>query len=295
MTKRTKEHGRGVGWTSPHASSPPSGSHARWLWLARAAWIVVAVATLAVVIFSVPSTFEYYRTVCTAALEVCSERAVGQPTPEGMRALQDVGLSANAYALLRLAVDKVFQVVWFAVGVLIFWRRSDDRMALLTSTFLVTFGTVTVDSTSADALVSSQPAWWFPVQSLQILGEVCGALFFLLFPSGRFVPPWTRWLVFADIAFQVAQDLVPDLNYASSAAGLVSLLVFIGIVVGLVWSQTYRYRRVSSEEQRRQTRWVVFGLTLGVAGTFPFQLPVDLSLIGGDTPLTLLVFKTGFA
>jgi hypothetical protein len=75
-----------------------------------------------------------------------------------VRALRDVGLSANSYALLRVVVDKVFQVVWFAVGALIFWRRSDDRMALLTSTFLVAFGTVTVDSTSADALVSSQPA-----------------------------------------------------------------------------------------------------------------------------------------
>jgi hypothetical protein len=39
----------------------------------------------------------------------------------------------------------------------------------------------------------------------------------------------------------------------------------------------------------------VFGTTLGVAGTFPFQLPVDLSLVGGDTPLTLLFLKVGFA
>jgi len=38
----------------------------------------------------------------------------------------------------------------------------------------------------------------------------------------------------------------------------------------------------------------VFGLTLGVAGTFPSQLPVDLSLVGGDTPLTLLLLKVGF-
>jgi len=71
-------------------------------------------------------------------------------------------------------------------------------------------------------------------------------------------------------------------------------LVFLGGVVSLVWSQVYRYRRFSSPAQRRQTKWVVFGTTLGVAGTFPFQLPVDLSLVGGDTPLTLLLLKTGF-
>jgi hypothetical protein len=67
------------------------------------------------------------------------------------------------------------------------------------------------------------------------------------------------------------------------------------MVVSITWSLVYRYRRISSPEQRRQTRWVVFGTTLGVAGTFPFQLPVDLSLVGGDTPLTLLFLKVGFA
>jgi hypothetical protein len=65
--------------------------------------------------------------------------------------------------------------------------------------------------------------------------------------------------------------------------------------VSLVWLQVYRYRRVSSQAQRQQTKWVVFGTTVGVAGTFPLQLPVDLSLVGGDTPLTLLFLKVGFA
>jgi hypothetical protein len=71
--------------------------------------------------------------------------------------------------------------------------------------------------------------------------------------------------------------------------------VFLGGVVSLVWSQIYRYRRVSSPAQRQQTKWVVFGLTLGIAGTFPSQLPVDLSLVGGDTPLTLLLLDAGFS
>jgi len=39
----------------------------------------------------------------------------------------------------------------------------------------------------------------------------------------------------------------------------------------------------------------VFGTTLAVAGTFPFQVPVDLSLIDGDTPLRLLLLSTGFS
>ncbi len=279
---------------SPRASPPSTALHGRWLFLTRVAWVAVAITALAIVVFSVPSSFEHYRGVCTAEAEVCVERAVDQPTPEGVRALQDVGLSVRSYALLNVVVDKVFQLMWFAVGALIFWRRSDDRMALLVSVFLVSFGPVTVDPTAANALISSQPAWWLPVRSVENVGDVSVVLFFLLFPSGRFVPHWTRWLAVALIAFQVSGVLFPGVYSRSPSLETVSFLVFLGGVVSLVWSQVYRYRRFSSPEQRRQTKWVVFGTTLGVAGTFPFQLPVDLSLVGGDTPLTLLLLKTGF-
>jgi hypothetical protein len=259
------------------------------------AWVAVAITALAIVLFSVPSSFEHYRSVCAAASKVCSERAVGQPTPEGVRALQEVGLSVRSYALLNVAIDQVFQLVWFAVGALIFWRRSDDRMALLTSVFLVAFGTVTVDSTAADALVSSQPAWWLPVQGVQIIGEVCVVLFFLLFPDGRFVPRWTRWLAVAWLAYVFQEDLLPGLYSGSPVLETVSFLVFVVFVVSMIWSFVYRYRRVLSSDQRRQTKWVVFGTALGVAGTFPFKLPLDLSLLGGDTPFALLVLEMGFA
>jgi hypothetical protein len=272
---------------SPRAHPPPTTLGGHWLLFARVAWVAVAITALAIVVFSVPSSFEHYSGVCTAASEVCSEQeAVDQPTPEGVRALQDAGLSVRTYALLNVVLDKVFQLVWFAVGALIFWRRSDDLMALLVSAFLVSFGPVAVDTTNAEALISSQPAWRLPVLGVNIVGNVCAVLFFLLFPSGRFAPRWMRWLAVAFCVYQVAGILVPELY---------SLWVFLGIVVSLVWSQTYSYRRFSTPAQRRQTKWVVLGTTLAVAGTFPFQLPVDLSLVDGDTPLALLLLRTGFA
>jgi hypothetical protein len=280
---------------SRRASPPLTTLRGRWLLLARLAWVAVAITALAIVLFSVPSSFEHYRSVCTAASEVCSERAVEQPTPEGVRALQDVGLSVRSYALLNVAIDKVLELVWFAVGAIIFWRRSDDRMALLVSVFLVAFGTVTVDPSEANTLISSQPAWWLPVRGVQIVGEICSVLFFLLFPGGRFVPRWTRWLAIAFIAFLISRDLLPDLYARSPALDGVSEWVFLGFVLSLVWSQIYRYRRVSSEAQRRQTRWVVLGTTLAVVGTLPFQLPLDFSLVDGDTPFVLLLLEMGFA
>src|SRR5215210_5606850 len=201
---------------SAHASPPATSSlRGRWLLLGRMVWVAVAITVLAIILFSIPSSFEHYSSVCSAASEVCSERAVGQPTPEGVQALREMGLSVRSYALFYVVVEKIFQLVWFAVGAIIFFRRSEDRMALLVSLFLVTFGPVLVIPTAAYTLISSQPAWWLPVRSVEILGSVCVVLFFLLFPSGRFVPRWTRWLAVAFIAYQLTDILLPGL-YSSS-------------------------------------------------------------------------------
>ena len=152
-----------------------------------------------------------------------------QPTPEGARALRDAGLSVRTYALLNVVVDKVFQLVWFAVGALIFWRRSDDRRALLVSMFLVSFGPVTVDTTDAEALISSQPAWWLPVRGVEIVGNVCSVLFFFLFPGERFAPRWTRWLAVAFIAFQLSTSLFAESYSRWPALETISFLMFLGL------------------------------------------------------------------
>ena len=278
---------------SQRAAPAHTSLRGRWLLLARLAWVAVTVTVLAIVSFSVPSSLEHYRSVCTATSEVCSERAVGLPTPEGARALQDAGLSLSTYAFLNVAVDKVADFVWIAVGALIFLRRSDDRMALLVSLFLVTFGPIMIDSTDADTLLAAQPAWGLPVRGVQIVGSVCATLFFFLFPGGRFVPHWTLWLAVAFSAFDVSRTLFPDLYSRSPALEWISYMVFLGTVVIVTWSLVYRYRRVSSAEQRRQTKWVVFGVALAIAGSF-VQLPVDLQWIDADTPLVLLLFNIGF-
>ena len=64
--------------------------------------------------------------------------------------------------------------------------------------------------------------------------------------------------------------LFPELYSGSPALESASQWVFLAFVVSLVYSVVYRYRRVSSPTQRQQTKWVVFGITLGIAGTFPF-------------------------
>jgi hypothetical protein len=271
-----------------------------WLLVARIAWISVALVALAITAASTPLLFEQYGMLCFRAPAGCLERS--QLTPEGLRELEQVRITLGIYAGLTAGVGVLSKLVWVAVGALVFLLRSGDRMALLVAFFLVSFGTATFATESVDALVSAHPAWGFPARGLQVLGEVCTVLFFLTFPDGRFVPRWTPLLGVAFLAFQIPGDLFPDIYSGSPSLEIAQSLTFMCFVLGMLGSQVYRYRSVSTPSQRRQTRWVVFGTTLalslllavvvplflfapGVARTSPFVL----LLIGNVLPLIMVL------
>jgi hypothetical protein len=105
-------------------------------------------------------------------------------------------------------------------------------------------------------------------------------LMFYLFPNGVFVPRFTRYLV-----------ALPYLGYALSVftpfgtqAAPVSLAILIGYALGGLLSQIYRYRKVSTIEERQQTKWVVFAISILIGVTIVGE--IELMLNSG------LVFET---
>ena len=80
----------------------------RWLFLARVAWVAVAIVTLGAFAISVPSRYA----------------ELANPTENVSAALAELGLSAGAYALYNVALDTIFVSVFAAVAIVIFWRRS---------------------------------------------------------------------------------------------------------------------------------------------------------------------------
>jgi hypothetical protein len=265
----------GTAAASANAPEPRSALRGKRLLAARAGWLVVAATALVVLVSSVPGLLEHFGTLCRASAESCMEDS--QLTPAQARVFAEAGLSVSGYGFSMVAVDTFTRLVWFALGVLIFVRRSDDPMALVVSGFLVTFGTATFATSGVEVLISTHPAWWLPARGVQVLGEVGAVLFFLLFPNGRFAPRWTRWLAVAFLVFQVPQDLAPELYSGllpvpESAQGA----VFMGLVLGMVGVQVYRYRNVYSPLERRQTRWVIVGATLSILALFGILAPMWL-------------------
>jgi hypothetical protein len=179
-----------------------------------------------------------------------------------VQALKEIGLSANFYAAYFVALLVVTSLAFAAVGALIFWRKSEDRMALFGAFMLLVFGGAAFTSDLPQALAAAHPAFWFPVYFLDYVGQVSFTIFFYLFPNGRFVPRWTRWLAVVWALLWVPTVFSPG-SFLDLLGGPLLIVVFVG---SLVAAQVYRYWRVSSPVERQQTKWVVFGVAVALLG-----------------------------
>jgi hypothetical protein len=226
--------------------------------LAQIAWLAVALPTIGLFLASVPVYYSYLLTPCPVA--ACTN---GQLTPDTQRALHALGLSVGFYAAYTVALDVAVAAVYSAVAFLLFWRRSDDLMALFAALALLTFGSATF-TTSMQLLAELYPLWWFPVHVVGFIGDVSMLTFLYLFPDGRFVPRWIRLLAVLWIVYQVPVYFFPQ-SPANLSGTWLGQVVFLGLIGSGVAAQVYRYWRISSPTQRQQTKWVVFGSAVGIA------------------------------
>jgi len=249
----------GVSSTPPNA--PYTRLHGSWLVFARVVWLALVAFVLGLFIASLPGYVGYLYTV-SSKLPPSS----WQLSPASAQALQHIGISLGVYAPFALAFSIAIVMVWVVVGFVIFWRRSDDWMALFASFALIAWGTKTITVPLEPVTFAGQ----FALQWLEFFRNAPLTFYFFLFPSGRFVPGWTRWYAILVIALACATYFFPHspFNYENWPPPLnfLSLLSAYFIIVG---SQIYRYRRVSNVIEREQTRWVVFAIAialLSVAG-----------------------------
>jgi len=247
-----------------HASPSPPMLRGRWLLLAQVAWVAAAVGALGQFVISIPARYTQ----------------LANPTVGVRSALAEIGLSAGGYALYNVTLDTIFVSVFAVVASVIFWRRSNDLVALLVATMLVVWGPLN----GLLVLTPSATAGMYPVlqmtvgSALTFVGYMTWMLFFYLFPSGRFVPRWTRWLALSWVLF-VGTWIFTPFGPPSWPIPIFNVAILI------LWgsfpvAQLYRYVRASDRTQRQQTKWVVFGVAVAIAGTlmtiFTVGAAVDL-------------------
>ncbi len=254
-----------------------SSLRGRWLYLTRAAWITMAALIVGLNLIAIPSFYAVARLVCaggpTCHSGVKFSTAI-QLTSDQAHQLAALGLSSSFAATYQIALQLFCILICTVLAMLIFWRRSDDRMALFGSFTLITFGGATL-SIMTEVLAPRSLLWYLLVAFVYFLGQVCIVTFFLLFPSGRFIPGWTRWIALANAAWYAYALFTPPFAFTSTRPGGLEFLIVIPVVV---IATVYRYRRRSTPRERQQTKWVVFGVAVALLGFIGFLVLGNLFL-----------------
>ena len=243
---------------------PAARLHGRALMAARAAWLAVAALTLGQYAASIWAGLRGLQDPCPRTL--CLDGRV----PAGIRdAFASLHLSVSFLAGYTLALNIVFFMVFAAVGALIFWRQSRDPLALFVSLTLLIFGAGAFEGDMLPLQVAYPSAWLVPVSLLDFLGVAAFGIFLCVFPDGRFVPRWTLLLAVAWALWMLPTYLFPDSPYDFNTwPAVASLGMWALFLSTFVFAQVYRYRRVSTPEQRVKSKWVVLGLTAAAVGHF---------------------------
>src|SRR5215217_7818784 len=259
---------------STRASPSATTLRGRWLLIARAAWVIIAVLALCIFIASIPG---YVSNLLTLGQADWMDAPV--EAPAGLVFVRDLVavLGSIASALVCLALACV-----------LFWRKSDDWMIIFVSLYLLLYGTVMAGPLEwAEAFYPGWPSLAIDVFRSPFFATPTIALF-VLFPDGRFVPRWTRWLILISIPVSVATLYLP-LYYAAALLGT--------IVIGAMYAQIYRYRNVSTPTERQQTKWVLFGILLWLLLIALLSVPYSIELNlppGSPLPWWTLVSSTGW-
>src|SRR5207249_4092532 len=145
--------------------APNTRLRGRRLILARVAWAIVVSLIVALFLARLPAYYTALQTVCT-------------------------GAACSTYAAFTLALHIALAFLCFTLGAVIFWRRSDDWMALLGA--LAVVASVALNPNVYGMDMTS--AWGWIAMAMYVFGTGMYVLVLSL-SDGRFVTPWARWLL----------------------------------------------------------------------------------------------------
>ena len=232
-----------------------------WLIFARVVWLALVIPSLGLFVVSLPVYYQQLQRACVG-LATCSLN--GALIAQGLLALPSIGFSVSGYATFYTIFFAVMSFLWSAVGFLIFWRRPDDWLALLAAFFLVMFN-VTISGNPPYALALAYPAFALPLGLVDFLGQTALGVFLLLFPNGRLLPRWMGVILLLYLSYVFLSSFPsPASSFATTWPGGLNLLVLAVPLAATIYSQIYRYRRVSTPVQQQQTKWIVLGVAAAV-------------------------------
>jgi signal transduction histidine kinase len=227
--------------------------YGRWLAVARVIWLVIVLFSMGLFFASIPSYYHYIL----QCLSGCADSTLA---PQAFQQSSH-GLSAEFLASYFTVLNVFFAITYFVIGWVIFWHKSDDKVALFAAFTLITFA---ISPTNA---VMTLPSFWGLLGAgVSFVGMISLFCFFYIFPDGRFAPRWTLWSLLGAMIFWGINFFVSPSSFDPFAHyRIVAAVIFSILILSVVVAQVYRYLYISTLVQRQQTKWVFFGTSIGIS------------------------------
>jgi hypothetical protein len=238
-----------------------SALHKRALTLARMVQVIVIFLTIGLFIASISVHYKSRSIVCRN--DPCPP---GQLTYRAEQALSQFGMTVDSLVITTITLDILVALMFSISAIIISVRKPRDLFAIFTSMMLVTFGVATF-SGGIRGFGAVYPSLHELIETIIFFGSFSFVTFLFTFPNGKFRPRWAWLILAAWTVFQIPRYYLPDspLNITVSNRLLFNVLFSAG-VLGAILTQVYRYRQVSNGVEKQQTKWVIYGMTVGIVG-----------------------------
>jgi hypothetical protein len=233
-----------------------------WLGVIRLAWILLTGTAFVLTALGLSQSWIKPLPVCTTPEAVCAPWVVSQ---EDIQVAAAAGINPQ-WILATYYFGSIFpKIIFGLVGLLIFWRRSQDWVALLLALMLTLFSLEGVINLGA---LTPLADW------LYALATIIFGLLLFIFPTGRFEPGWIVWPGTALTLLATVGVFSPKLGIVQTEAVYAILILgsFTLWFILTAYSVTYRYKHVSTVSERQQTKWVLAGILSTFIMIVPFVI-----------------------
>jgi hypothetical protein len=166
--------------------------------------------------------------------------------------LESMHLSLGFLKIYYLVFSGLLGVAAICCSPLVFFRRSNDWLVILVAFSMIAFASLFVWPVGFG---TARLHVFFMNTLIYQVGVVTMIIVFFLYPTGLFVPRWTRWIAIL-LLVPATLDFINLVTYNNT---LLDLALWIGFILLAVFAQIYRYRKVSTPIERQQTKRLVFG------------------------------------
>jgi predicted Ser/Thr protein kinase len=229
-------------------------------------FVVLTLAT--VVFFAMGIPLSYDNIVNTLSYDI-----------ETITALRELGISNEFYATYQISLTILVAIGFGVAGIIIYWHKSDEWLALLMAFTLIGNGADAFDSLKRMEII---PQFTIPVHFIQGMVLLGLLLACYLFPDGKFQKRWMVYLAGFWATWLLAstfwQSLPMNAFDRTPDGRLIFLLYLLGVLGTGIYAQIYRYRNTDNPVKREQLKWLVFGVVVSIlvgVGTLIFDLLFD--------------------